>query len=269
MRVLQRLTILLFLLILAAFAAYKALDILVIDHAPPVIRMDTDIVEISVNDPRETLLSGITASDRHDGDLTSEVIIRGISQLITDDSARVYYVVFDKAGNMAVAQRTVRYTDYEKPHFSLREPLVFPQHDTIFVDDLLHASDRIDGDLSKAIRVTTQNVNTALEGTYSLSIMVTNSLGDSETLSLPVIVNTSSANCRQLRLSRYILYLDRGEAFDPLSMITAMYDNTGKLITTDTDEVVIAGQVDTETTGVYNLLYTYETYSVYLTVVVK
>ena len=258
-----------FTIVFLGFIAYEVYDHFFVDHEPPVITMDRDVIEMSVSDPTEKLLSGVTANDNTDGDLTSSVIIRGVSQLITDDSARVSYIVFDSADNMATAQRTVRYVDYERPHFSLSKPLIFPQNEVISFDEMLVATDRLDGDLTPYIRVTAQNVNVAIEGTYSISVMVTNSLGDSEMLSLPVIISNQSASIQQLRLSRYILYIDRDSPFDPLSLITFMADETGQRIEKNTDEVQVLGNIDTRESGVYQLAYTYHSYTVYLTVVVK
>ena len=59
---------------------------------------------------------------------------------------------------MATCSRTVRYTDYEKPHFSLSQGLVYPVGGSVTLLDRLTATDVIDGDISDNIRVTTQNV---------------------------------------------------------------------------------------------------------------
>lgn len=269
MRLLQRLTLFLFILVLLAFSAYTVYDKLYNDHTPPVITMDSEVIEVSVKDSHEKLLTGVTAKDAEDGDLTDSIIIRGISPLITDDTARVSYVVFDAAENMAVAQRTIHYTDYERPHFSLRAPLIFAANESIQFDKILRAVDRVDGNITQNIRVTAQNVDAAVAGTYYVSVMVSNSLGDTETLSLPVIINNASAANRQITLSDYILYLDRGTAFDPLSMIVSMKDSDGNRISLDTSNVQVLGNVDTETDGVYHISYHYQSYTVYLTVVVK
>ena len=55
------------------------------------------------------------ASDDRDGDLTDQILIKGVSPSLTDSSAQVTYIVFDSANNMATVTRTVRYTDYEAP----------------------------------------------------------------------------------------------------------------------------------------------------------
>lgn len=269
MRLLQRLTILIFILVFLSFSAYTVYDKLYVDHTPPVITMDADVIEISVKDPREKLLEGVTAHDAEDGDITGEIIIRGISGLVTDDTARVSYAVFDKADNMTTAQRTVRYTDYERPHFSLSTPLIYSMNDTIVVNEVLSATDRVDGDVTANIRVTSQNVNAAVPGTYYVTVMVSNSLGDAETLTLPVIINNASAANQQIRLSDYVVYVDQGTDFDPLSLIVSMRDQDGDRIALDKSNVQVIGYPETETPGAYQISYTYQSYTVYATVIVK
>ena len=84
------------------------------DSTPPVISFDSDVLEISVRTKQEELLSGVTAWDDSDGDLSSEVAVKSISKLIGKDTAKITYIVFDKADNMATATRTLRYTDYKR-----------------------------------------------------------------------------------------------------------------------------------------------------------
>lgn len=84
-------------------------------HIPPTITCPSDMLEVSVSDEEAALLADVTASDKQDGNLTDRILIQGVSKLITNDTAKVSYIVFDSDGNAASASRTVRYTDYEKP----------------------------------------------------------------------------------------------------------------------------------------------------------
>ena len=57
--------------------------------------------------------SGITAWDDQDEDLTGEIMVDHISTLISANTAKITYVVFDHADNASKLTRTVAYTDYK------------------------------------------------------------------------------------------------------------------------------------------------------------
>ena len=82
-----------------------------VDVTPPVITCSSDSIDASVTAGDEALLQGVMASDDRDGDLTDQILIKGVSPSLTDSSAQVTYIVFDSANNMASVTRTVRYTD--------------------------------------------------------------------------------------------------------------------------------------------------------------
>lgn len=259
MRILQRGIVALFLLTLLAFGGLKYYLYTSIDRIPPVITCDSDVVEVRVGAGEEALLAGVTARDNADGDVTGSVMIKGVSQLITADTAKVTYIAFDSSNNMATASRTVRYTNYEKPRFVLTQPMVFLVGSQVRLLDRLTASDVIDGDISENIGVTTQNVNAYTPGVYNVTVQVTNSLGDVESLPLKVTVASGSQYLLDVRLSEYITYLKVGDRFDPAAYI----------LTPDPQAVEVASDVDTGLPGVYEVSYTYQTDTVYQTVVVR
>ena len=91
----------------------------------PVIECPEEVLEVSIHDGEQALLTGVTARDKQDGDLTDRVMVGGVSKLIGGDRAKVTCMVFDSDDNMASLVRQVRYTDYRRPRISLRAPLVF------------------------------------------------------------------------------------------------------------------------------------------------
>lgn len=260
MKLLQRGTILLFILVLAAFVGVKFYVSRTVDSTPPVISYDSDVIEVPVGVSRSRLLQGVTASDNRDGDLTGEIMVKGITNLIGADTARVTYIVFDSSNNMSTASRTVRYTNYEKPRFSLKTPLVFPVGGTVSLLDRLTATDVIDGDISGKIRVTTQNVNTNAAGVYSVTVQVVNSLGDVESLPLKVVVGIMPYSNQEVALSDYIVYVEQGDSFDPARYL---------LTPIAPGELEIVDPVDTTQPGIYEVTYTVRNYTAYQTVVVK
>lgn len=269
MRLLQRITIALFLLVLLVFGGVTAYDMTMIDRAAPQIRCDSDVIEISVRDPETVLLQGVTAWDDKDGDLTDMVMITNVSQLITEDTAKVSYAVFDAANNMAVYSRKVRYTDYEKPRFQLSQPLVYTLGDTISLLDRLMARDKLDGDISDSICVTAQNISQQT-GVYTITVQVTNSLGDTASVPLKVIIR-DTAREPMIQLKQYLVYLEAGRKFDAEDYIQQVKNARG--IRDSVANVRIEDTVDENTPGSYHVCYTYsdqgQTDSAYLTVVVS
>ena len=122
MKNLERVTVIVFVAVLAVFIGVKAYTRMAVDTTPPQISCDTDTIDISVADPESVLLQGVTAKDDRDGDLTGSIMVKGVTNLLSGNTARVSYIVFDSSNNMATCQRTIRYTDYEKPRFALSQP---------------------------------------------------------------------------------------------------------------------------------------------------
>ena len=267
MRLIEKVTVILFVIVLLAFGATQVCLRLFVDRTPPVIYCDSDVLETKVGASNKALLKGVTASDKKDGDLTDQVLVKSITPLITDNTAKITYIVFDSSDNMATYTRTIRYTNYEKPHFVLHEPLIFPVGSNVPVLERLTATDTIDGNLSSNIRITAQNITSAYEGLYNITAQVINSMGDVETLPLKVIISNASAANPQITLTDYIVYVDKGSQFNPYNFIDTVTSRNGSSV--GWESVQVDSPVDTDKPGVYDVSYLYETYTVYLTVVVK
>lgn len=220
---------------------------------PPVLTAEQNILEVSVTDGTEALYAGLTATDRQDGDLTHKIQISGISKLISNNTVKVSYIVFDSADNLATLTRQVRYTDYTKPRFTLSEPLNYRQHQSIALLDRLGAVDAIDGDITDMIRVSPLSVTQNPE-IYAITCQVTNAMGDTVVQILPVIQYTGTAPRPEVLLKEYLTYLPVGAAFNPRSYLTGVKTPEG---TGSTSDVIIDGTVDTQTPGTYMVRYTY------------
>lgn len=272
MRIFERIILSIFVLVLLVFCAVQGYERLLVDHTPPVIESDSDSITVSVNDPEQVLLQGIRATDDTDGDLTDSVMIQSVSGLIDSHSAKVSYIVFDSSNNMGTYSRNVQYSDYAKPRFSLTSPLVYRAGGSITLLDRLKASDTIDGDISKNIRVTAQNVSANTTGTYTVTVQVTNSMGDTSVLPLTVVIN-NAVNYQVIHLSEYIVYLEQGADFDPKDYVTDITPNVGAAATVE--ELDIISYVDVSVPGDYEVRYTYQfpdgerSYTLYQTVIVE
>ena len=78
------------------------------DTTPPEIKIEERDITYTEGDSYEGLLEGVSASDKADGDLTSEVFVNKI--VLTDEHAAVvYYGVMDESNNVGMARRRVNY----------------------------------------------------------------------------------------------------------------------------------------------------------------
>lgn len=265
MKILERVTVIVFVAVLAVFIGVNAYTRMAVDTTPPQISCGTDTIDISVSDPESVLLQGVTAKDDRDGDLTGSILIKGVTNLLSGNTARVSYVVFDSANNMATCQRTIRYTDYEKPRFALSQPLIYPEGGPVMVLDKLSAADSAGKDISDNISIVSQNIDIYTAGRYSLTAQVSNSQGDIESVTLPVII--SSAKKQLVELKEYLVYLDQGANFNSGSYVASVKDSAGAAY--DLSHLSVEGQVDTSVPGTYYVSYSFQTCTVILTVVVR
>lgn len=265
MKNLERVTVIVFVAVLAVFIGVKAYTRMAVDTTPPQISCDTDTIDISVADPESVLLQGVTAKDDRDGDLTGSIMVKGVTNLLSGNTARVSYVVFDSSNNMATCQRTIRYTDYEKPRFALSQPLIYPEGGPVMVLDKLSAADSAGEDISGNISIVSQNIDIYTAGRYFLTAQVSNSQGDIESVTLPVII--SSAKKQLVELKEYLVYIDQGAGFNSGSYVSSVKDSSGAAY--DTSHLSVEGQVDTSVPGTYYVSYSFQTCTVILTVVVR
>lgn len=225
------------------------------DAVPPEIHMDAEVITVSAADGDEALLRGVTATDNRDGDITGTVLVDGVSQLTGPNSARVRYIVFDQAENYATASRTVVYTDYEAPRISILQPLIYNVGDTIALRGRVIARDCVEGNITSKIRISSQDLSNRSSGVYHLAIWVMNKLGDVSTVTVPIIVREDDPEAPIVELTKYLVYLERGESFDPQSYFEAYYDSADASPRRFYGHLEVAGEVDTDTPGTYEVTY--------------
>ena len=127
--------------------------------------------------------------------------------------------------------------------------------------DIVTATDVIDGDLQHKVRATSLSDSASSEvGVHDVEFKVTNSLGDTVKLILPVEVYAAGSYNGQLRLTDYLIYLEPGEKFraeDYLDCFVTSYTTVslrGGVPSSYTLDV--SGQVDPSTPGIYCINYT-------------
>lgn len=238
-------------------------------HTPPVISCPPGILEVSARDDESVLLTGVTASDPQDGDLTDQIIVGGISKLISNNTAKVTLMVFDSDHNLGKITRYIRYTDYHRPQFEIVKPLAFAAATDVTPLDKIVATDVVDGDITGQLRVSTL-ASTDNSEVFDITIQVTNSMGDTAWLKLPVLIQETNPLRPVIDLSSYLIYLDQGSSFDAAAYLQGV---TVSGVEADASAVGISSDVDTEAAGTYRVMYTYSangtTGTAILTVVVQ
>ena len=211
------LTMIPLLVCMVATAVYRYYFVFLDDRTPPEITMDADMINVSVSAGEEELLKGVSAFDKRDGDVTGKIIVESVANINDECTATVTYAAFDAAGNVSKAVRKVKFTDYEPPEFGLKQALVFQSELLPNVLDCLSAKDKVDGDISRNVKGTliSNTGNLSSVGTHYVAFRVTNSMGDTEHITLPVDVLSKDDYNSSVELSEYLVYTKRGEEFKP------------------------------------------------------
>lgn len=257
------------------------------DMEPPVLSADAEKFSASIKADEKKLISGVTAFDQKDGDVSDSILIDSIKKKEgTDSDFLITYVVFDKSSNMASLTRTLHYSDYRQAHFSFEQALRFPENQEIDLLSYFTADDCIDGDVTPFI--TLDGDKEVLEGEpkkgiYECTVSVTNSVGYTTTLPISVEIYEDGYDERnqrpQIILNQYIVYMEKGEQLDAsayldyieeggetfaVSGITSSVEGTSESEQQSTaskqismDNIEITSKVDTEKAGVYTVNYHY------------
>lgn len=259
MKVRNWISLVLIVLCLAGFEGYRVMDRIATDTKAPQIEMDAQLLEVSVSAPRSAFLEGVTAWDEKDGDVTGSLVVESLSLVDQDGTVNVVCAAFDRGGNVAKAERQVRFTDYKSPKFSLGAPLVFNRAGFDILSEI-SVADVLDGEIQHRIRLTELDEDSLYTvGVHDVQMRVTNSLGDTVTLKLPVEVINSDEYNAQLSLTDYLVYMPVGSVFRAESYLSEFTMNRKSTSLqhglAEDMKLEIAGRVDTSTPGVYSVSY--------------
>ena len=257
------------------FAAYLVYTKQIADNTPPEISFTSDLLEVSVEASEDDLLAGVSALDAKDGDVTNSILVEGISGLSSDQLAIVTYAAFDKAGNVAKSQRTLRYTDYHSPRFSLSAPLIFRSGSSFDLLKFISAEDVMDGILDNRIKATLVSGEGALneEGIYEVEFRVTNSMRDTAYLTVPVEIYPVGLYNATVTLTDYLIYVQQGDLFDYNDYLDTLQVGTETIsLSSIPSDVSVSynSDVNLNTPGTYSVTYSLKkgTYTGYTRLIV-
>ena len=84
------------------------------DREAPIITFNNSEMIFSEGDDKETLLAGVNAYDKVDGDVTSTITIESIHVLTDGDKVSINYVARDTKYNIVKQERTIPYKEIQK-----------------------------------------------------------------------------------------------------------------------------------------------------------
>ena len=250
------------------------------DQTGPVFQVDSNLVEVSVKDREEAWLKGVTATDAADGDVTDSIIVEAISPFTGTQHRIVTYAAFDSDNHVTHGKREIVYTDYEPSRFNLSKQLSFAMNSTNLLDGIT-VEDCIDGDITKSVKMMSdEEIDTAHVGEYPARLKVTNSAGGVSYLPVTVEIHDPTVYYRlpQIKLTENVVYVEKGAEFDEKEYLDSIMINGTRFSLTDgagtyrtsgsaAEEseytinysfVDIESEVDTDVSGYYEVLYSFQ-----------
>lgn len=267
MRRLRTVSIALLIIAIVLFGVHIFRVRFVKDKTGPVFHVDSSLVEVSVKDSEEAWLKGVTATDAADGDVTDSIIVEAISPFTGRQHRIVTYAAFDSDNHVTHGKREIVYTDYEPSTFNLSRQLSFAMNSTNLLEGIT-AEDCIDGDITKSIRMMSdEEIDTAHVGEYPARLKVTNSAGGVSYLPITVEIHDPTVYYRlpQIKLTKNVVYVEKGSDFNEEDYLDSITVNGTEFLFTEEsgntieyDRVDIESDVDTDVSGYYEVVYSYQ-----------
>ncbi|MBQ2943898.1 MAG: hypothetical protein IJD93_04335 [Ruminococcus sp.] len=230
-----------------SFLGYKQYRKATDDVTPPRLTCEEKTITASVSVTEEELLEGVVAYDEVSGDLSDSLFIEDMSDFIDDNTRIVTYAAIDKSRNVSRLERTLVYTDYKEPEFSLVAPLSFPVGSKANILGNIRAQSNLDGDLTSNIRYGLNGViDNLVPGKYEVEYRVTDSCGKTTYLNTEIEIYDKVYSVINVKLSQYLVYVDKGSKFNAES-----YFKSSNI----EGELTVESNVNTKEEGVYYVDY--------------
>ncbi|MBA3926253.1 immunoglobulin-like domain-containing protein [Listeria rustica] len=223
----------------------KTIKVTILTNDAPIIT--TKDVYLKVGDTFDSL-EGITASDLEDGDITGKIeIVSNNVNMKTEGLYEVVYAVTDSDGNTTKATRHIYVRTNDKPEIHVSDQ-TFKAGFAFDPMSIVSASDLEDGDVTSAIKITANDVNPAVAGTYHITYSVTDSDKNTTTKTVTITVLTNEKPIITVTDRTVKAHL----AFDPRLGVSASDLEDGDL----SDSVkIIANDVNIDVPGEYHITY--------------
>ncbi|WWU63313.1 DUF5011 domain-containing protein [Clostridium baratii] len=220
-----------------------------INNAPVIKAENRTIKAGTVFDP----MSGVTASDKEDGDLTKNIKV--IEDTVNTKKPGIYKVVYevtDKQGAKAIKTITVTVISNDKPVISGADNVSITEGTKFDPMAGVTATDTEDGNITKEVKVT-GTVDTNKPGKYELTYTVTDKDGNTTIVKRVITVNPKMVEINNAPVIKAEnRTIKAGTVFDPMSGVTASDKEDGDL----TKNIkVIEDTVNTKKPGIYKVVY--------------
>ncbi|MDO4747945.1 MAG: hypothetical protein Q4A12_02080 [Eubacteriales bacterium] len=203
---------------ISVFISYNHFKSKIDDVTAPVITADSDTITGSVKITEEGLLAGMSAYDETSGDVSDTIIVEKMSDFINGNERIVSYVAIDENMNVGRYERTLVYTNYSKPTFTLNEPLSYVVGTKIDIFKNVGATSCLDGDLSEKIRYGLDSViDNMTVGGYPIEFRVTDSCGNTSYLDTEIEIYDTSYTGIKVELHKYLVYIPKGPLFNKMA----------------------------------------------------
>lgn len=252
MKIIKIIVSLLFVILTVASAAVFIGEKVNTDKTIPQIKIEEDIIEVSLKATDEELLKGVTAYDEKDKDLTDRIIVESISKFTEKGVCKVTYAVCDSDNNVSKAIRKIRYKGYESPKFKVTGNLCFSLYEKIDLTDKIEVWDSLEGNISKSMVITSEKYSVSDAGAYSIDATVTNKKGDTATVNLPLIIEDRPISVPVIELTEYLIYIQKGETVDFQSYIVDALENEDRSLK---NKVIFESTIDFNKPGTYQVHY--------------
>ena len=167
-------------------------------------------IKVSIADGEDVLLSGITAADKKDGDVTGTILLEKLSNMYEGNRRTATYAAFDSDNHITKMEREIIYKDYSSPKFELTGSLRFRTGENVNIDQIINAKDCLDGDLSAKVKLTMDStISNRVPGVYQIVVEIYEAV----------------RNEVQLNLKTYLVYQKKGSTLDYKSYLKSVITN--------------------------------------------
>lgn len=223
----------------------KTIKVTILTNDVPVIT--TSDVYLKARDTFNPL-DGITANDLEDGDLTASIqIVSNNVNMASEGLYTVVYSVTDSDDNTTTVTRHIYVRTNDKPEIHVSDQ-TFKAGFAFDPMAIVSASDLEDGDVTKFVKITANDVNPDVAGTYGITYSVTDSDGNTVTKTITVTVLTNEKPVITAADRTVKAHL----AFDPMMGISANDLEDGDL---SENVKIIANDVNIDVPGDYHITY--------------